>query len=87
MILVVTYELKQPATSYAQLFDVLKSKDSWAHYMPSTWFVATNESPKELYDQLANLIFQEDNILIMQLTPGYHGWMKKKAWEWVKAHL
>ena len=87
MILVVTYELKHPPSSYTEFFGVLKSKDSWAHYMPSTWFIATTESPKELYNQLAGLIFKDDNILIMELTPGYDGWLKNKAWDWIHRYL
>lgn len=86
MILVVTYELKQPAGSYSELFNALKSRDSWAHYMSSTWLVATDSSPRELYEQLGSHIFQGDRILITQLVAGYYGYLPKKAWEWVKRH-
>jgi hypothetical protein len=86
MILVVTYDLKQPAASYEPLFEALKSQDSWAHYMSSTWLVATEDSPNELWDKLGDHIFKGDRMLITRLAPGYHGWMPTKAWEWIKRH-
>ncbi len=87
MILVVTYDLKQPAASYTELFDTLKSRESWAHYISATWLVATDESPKELSKALTNLIYEGDRMLIFQLTPAYYGWMPRKAWEWIRRHL
>jgi hypothetical protein len=86
MILVVTYELKQSADLYPKLFEILKSKDSWAHYMSSTWLVATEQSPNDLFKELVSEIFQGDRILITKLVPGYHGWLPTKAWEWIKRH-
>lgn len=87
MILLVTYDLKQPAASYSYLFAVLKGKDGWAHYMSSTWLVATDESPNELFDQLQPLIFDGDRVLITKLAGPYHGWLPKKAWQWIKRNL
>lgn len=86
MILIVTYELKQSADSYPELFEVLKGQDSWAHYMPSTWLIATDLSPMRLYRELSAHIFEGDRILIAQLVPGYHGLLPNKAWEWIKRH-
>lgn len=82
MILVVTYELKQPTESYSKLFEVLKRRD-WAHYMSSTWFVATDISPQALFQELAPHIFDSDRIMITKLVPGYHGWLPGKAWDWI----
>jgi hypothetical protein len=86
MILVVTYELKQPAAAYTPFFDTLKSQNSWAHYMASTWFIATNKSPQELYDEVERFIHEGDRLLITTLVPGYQGWLAKKAWEWIDRH-
>jgi hypothetical protein len=86
MILVVTYKLKQPASSYTELFEVLKSQDGWAHYMDSTWLVATDLSPEQLFQQLIEYIVKGDRVLITKLSPGYHGWLPMKAWDWIKRH-
>jgi|HubBroStandDraft_6_1064221.scaffolds.fasta_scaffold2184723_2 hypothetical protein len=86
MILIVTYELKQSADSYSDLFEALKAHDSWSHYIPSTWLIATDSSPKELYQKLVGHVFQGDRILIAQLVPGYYGLLPTKAWDWIKRY-
>jgi len=86
MILVVTYELKQPAGSYSPLFEALKNEESWAHYMSSTWLVATQKSPSSFGKNLIDLIFEGDRLLVTELTRSYYGWLPQKAWEWIKRH-
>jgi len=51
----VTYELKQPAASYSGIYEVLKSKQSWWHYVGSTWLIATDDTPQGLYDEIGYL--------------------------------
>jgi hypothetical protein len=87
MILLVTYDLKQPEGSYSRLFDVLKSKDNWAHYISSTWLVATNnDTATDLSKQLLPHIFKGDRLLVVELIPGYAGWLPRKAWDWMKKY-
>jgi hypothetical protein len=84
VILLVAYDLKQSAASYADLFEILKSKDSWWHYLSSTWLIATDESPTELNRQLIPHIFKGDRVLVTRLEPDRAGWLPTKAWEWIK---
>ncbi len=86
MILLVAYELKQSTESYAKLFEVLKNKNSWAHYMSSLWFIATQESAKELGQQLLPLIFQGDRILVTEVSSERWGWLPQKAWDWLNRY-
>jgi hypothetical protein len=86
MILVVTYELKQPPSEYAPLFEALKSKNSWAHYMDSTWLIDTDQSPREFGQELFAHIYDSDRLLVTRLVEGYHGWLPSKAWDWIKRH-
>jgi hypothetical protein len=79
VILLVTYDLKQPAASYTDLFEILKSKDSWWHYLSSTWLVATDESPNELNQQLIPHIFNGDRLLVAPLEPDRAGWQGRLA--------
>jgi hypothetical protein len=83
MILVVTYELKQPVESYTPLFEALKNEESWAHYMSSTWLVATHQSPNSFGKSLVNLIFEGDRLLVTGFSPSYYGWLPQKAWDWI----
>lgn len=86
MILLVTYDLKQGVASYEPLFEALKSRESWAHYMPSTWLIATDQSPEALRDDLLPLIFEGDRFLVVKLEKPYSGWLPRKAWDWIKRH-
>jgi hypothetical protein len=86
MILVVTYELKQPPESYGPLFEALKGENSWAHYMASTWLISAEESAKEFTQKLLPLIFEGDRLLVTALAPEYGGWLPHKAWEWIKRY-
>ena len=84
MILLVSYDLKGPAGSYTSLFEALK-KGGWAHYMKSTWFVATDKTPDQLVDELRPHLKSGDRILISKLGTN-QGLLPKAAWEWMKRH-
>lgn len=86
MILLVTYDLKGPTSSYGDLVELLKSKESWWHYMPSTWLIATDTSPEQLFDEVRGFLQSGDRILISHLSKPYQGWLPKKAWTWIHKH-
>ena len=87
MILLVTYNLKNPPGSYGELFEVLKGQNSWWHYLPSTWLVDTDLSPNDLYQELKPLINTDtDHILVTRLDSDRKGWLPKKAWDWIRKH-
>ena len=85
MILLVTYDLKRPRASYLDLFDTLKARESWCHYLSSTWLVATHESPKELLSALKPHVFEGDRMLVVAFDD-YSGLLPRKAWNWIKNH-
>jgi len=85
MILLVTYDLKRPRASYGELFDELKSRDSWWHYLSSTWLIATRETPRELSSALKPHIFEGDRILVVRFSD-HSGLLPRKAWNWIKNH-
>jgi hypothetical protein len=84
-ILIVTYNLKGPATSYTQFYDTLKGQGAWWHYMPSTWLIHTNSTPEQVSSALRPHITAGDHLFIGTLQNGYNGWLPKDAWEWIKS--
>lgn len=86
MILIVTYDLKQPAATYSGLYEVLKSKRSWWHYMKNTWLIATDDSPQELFDEIDFYIQKGDHILITTFSRPIQGMLPAKAWAWIKRY-
>lgn len=86
MILLVAYDLKGPAGSYNQLFEALKKQDGWAHYMKSTWLIASDKTPDQLVDELRPHLQSNDRILITALSKTRQGLLPDGAWEWIKKH-
>ncbi len=86
MILLVTYDLKQPVGSYSELFHILKGEYSWWHYMSSTWMIATDKSAKDFSSELIAHVFTGDRLFVTELTGEYSGWLPRKAWDWIKRH-
>ena len=86
MILVVTYDLKQAAASYSDLYEVLKSKQSWWHYMKNTWLIATDDTPNSLVDELKPFLHAGDLVLVTTFARPIQGMLTPKAWDWIKRH-
>ena len=87
MILLVALDLRQPANSYAGLYEVLKSKDSWWHYLRTTWLVSTDDSPQGLVDEMKPFLRTGDHVLVTRLKRPYQGSLPAKAWAWIKKHI
>lgn len=85
-ILLVTYGLKGPSTQYGAFYDALKKEQSWWHYLPSTWLIATRKSPKELFHELQPHLGEGDHLLVVRFSEDHWGWLPRKAWDWIKTH-
>jgi hypothetical protein len=89
MILLVSYDLKQPDGSYSELFEALKGEESWWHYISSTWLISTDKSASQFSSELTNHIFKGDRLIVVEFPSGsaeYQGWLPRKAWNWIKSH-
>ena len=83
----ITYDLNKPGQNYDKLYEAIKkcsSNDTWMHYLDSTWFIKTNLSTKQVYEQLAPCLDKSDNILVMEVTNNYYGYLPNKAWDYLK---
>lgn len=85
-ILLVTYELKGPSTQYGDLYEVLKKNKGWAHYLASTWLIATEKGPTKLYEEIKPHLQEGDRLLVVRLAPDYFGRLPDKAWAWIDRH-
>ena len=87
MVYLVSYDLRKPNQNYEGLFEELKRSPAWWHYLDSTWLISTSESAAQIYHRLAIYINPPDNILIIQVTKDYYGWLPKEAWAWIKQNV
>lgn len=85
MILLVSYDLKGPAASYAKFYELLKAQPKWAHYLASTWLLKTTKTTDQLAAEIKPLVLSGDRILLIKVDPEMraNGLMPKDAWEWI----
>ena len=85
-VLLVTYDLKDEVDSErARLFfEMLKTKGQWMHYIDSTWFIATIDSPVEMRTAIEPFKDIVQRFLVMEASQHYSGWMPREAWEWLR---
>lgn len=88
MILLITYDLKQPDKDYSKLYDAIKNAgSSWWHYLESVWIINTTLSVNECSRLIKTNIDENDTLFVVEITNQAHqGWLPSKAWEWFKAN-
>lgn len=86
MLILITYDLKQPDRNYEPLYLAIKQcGDKWWHYMDSVWLVHTNLNPQQCFDRLRLSLDENDYVLVLDITRQQRqGWLPKDAWDWVK---
>lgn len=85
MIFLVSYDLKSPGRDYTGLYDALKAKGPWWHYLDHTWLISTNQTAQNIWDAMRPHITTADRVLIVRIDASttYSGWLPKDAWEWI----
>lgn len=86
MIVLITYDLKNPEKDYAPLYEAIKNCGSdWWHYMESVWIVKTTISPQECFNRIREIITDGDRCFIVDITKQpRQGWLPTNAWNWIK---
>ncbi len=83
----VSYDLNRPGQNYQGLIGELEQSPSWWHYLKSTWLIATNETPDQLWGRLEPHVDTTDCVLIMEVINRAQGWLPAKAWEWINQYV
>ena len=88
MIMLITYDLKQPDKDYSSLYESIKQCGSlWWHYLESVWIVQTEFTPEECCDRIRPSMDENDYLLVVDITnQKKQGWLPSKAWEWLNTH-
>jgi hypothetical protein len=83
----ITYDLKSPSRDYTSLKEAIKRSPNWWHHIGTTWLIKTSETPSQIWSRLAQHVAKTDNVLIIEVTKQYSGWLPQKAWNWINKHL
>ena len=87
MIVLITYDLKQPGRNYTPLYEVIKSMGEWQHPLESVWFVQMNDNTN--LDDVVNVLKQNadknDLFFAVRITAKYQGWLPTSFWTWINS--
>ena len=83
MILLITYDLKQPGQRYDSLYGEIKKARKWWHYLESTWIIDTESEPEHWTDRLLKHLDSNDSLLVIEVCENYQGWLPERAWKWL----
>ena len=83
----ITYDLKKPGRNYSGLYDAIKSYNHWWHYLGSTWMVATDSTPEQIWEVIRPHIDRNDSVLIIEVKNNKSGWLPKEAWNWLNDNI
>jgi len=85
---IITYELKNPSekTDYETFHNVVKSYD---HIVLSdtSYAIATDEYPKDIFEKLFPLIDSEDSLTVIALVRFYMAHHDKAVLQWLDANV
>lgn len=79
----VSYDLNTPGKNYDGLYDLLNSYHDCCHILKSEWFVACNDSAREISNAIKGVTDASDRWLVNEINSAYSGWLSKDAWEWL----
>jgi hypothetical protein len=83
---VVTYELHESGKAYDELIEELKLSPGYCHTLQSTWLISTEETVRQSYKRLLPCIYEQDRILVTEVSAGIHGRLPGEALEWIGEH-
>lgn len=88
MLLLISYDLRQPDRDYTKLYETIKKAgNSWWHYLESVWIINTDISVDECVNLLLSNIDKNDLLFVVDITDKKRqGWLPSRAWEWLKSN-
>lgn len=85
----VNYDLNKAGQNYDTLIAYLKSHQSWANPLKSSFFVKTTLTVSELRDGIKGYVDANDDIVVVPV--GGHGWatygLSEELNNWLKSNL
>jgi len=84
---IITYDIKGTwIRNYNPLFNALRAFPHWMHHMDNTWFVVSDLTAEDIYNNLRPHIFVDSRLLIVAITRDYYGYLNQDAWSWLDTY-
>lgn len=85
----VNYDLNKSGQDYTKLIDYLKSHQSWAKPLKSSFFVKTSLTASQLRDGITPYVDANDDVVVVTVTG--QNWatkgISKEVTDWMKANM
>ena len=85
-VLLVTYDLKKPGQDYTDFLAIIR-KYPYARLSESSYAIATNEAPKDVYNKLSPHMDKNDQLYVVTLRLPYLGLGPKEVNDWLTKNL
>jgi hypothetical protein len=81
----ISYDLQ--SNNYNLLSDAIQSYGCWWHQSGTTWFIETNQTTKQVLENLRNYIYKGDKLIVIQVrencwatghTEEEYNWIKQR---------
>lgn len=74
--------------TYDELIEAIKAYGTWWHHLDSTWLVVTNDSAKDIADNLYRHMKADDQLIIIK-TCGVGAWrgFNESGRNWLMEHV
>ena len=83
-LLLITYDLKHPASDYVILFNHLKSTGTWWHNIPSTWMIVTDKTEDDWANLIRCCVHPDDRFFVVEVSDRhFNGWLTQEGWNWI----
>lgn len=82
------YDLSRPGQEYSDLYEAIKSYETWWHQLDSTWIIESSQTTEQIRNHLKQYVDSNDKLLVVALT-GEGAWtgFNQKGTQWLKDHL
>ncbi|MEG1256865.1 hypothetical protein [Clostridium sp.] len=87
MVYLVSYDLNTPGKNYNELYNKLKSFNSYLHPLESTWFIDTLFSAKEIFERLYPVLDSNDKLFVVKLDTQWHALLAQSNYDWLHKFL
>lgn len=83
----VTYDLHQPGTNYADVLEQIKKSPGWCQLSESSYAISTSETVGAAYKRIHAKVDDNDTLYVINLRKPYSGRGPKKVNDWLDQHL
>ena len=84
--LLISYDLRKPGRNYEDLYELLRSFNSWSRPLQSVWFVKTTNTVETVGKTILNVVDSNDVVLVLDVHT--QSWWSSNiptdAAEWMK---